>query len=59
MNTGGKVWQQFRMFGTFQKAWLISFLIYYLDVSVSEYLLEGSSIKVLEDKKRQNDDTLH
>ena len=51
---------------TFQKVSLISFLIYYLDVSVSGYHSEISPIKVSKDKNRryfnlsiQNDDTLH
>ena len=54
------------MSGTFQKVWLISFLTYYLDLSVSGYLSEVSPIQVSKDKKRryfnfsiQNDDTLH
>ena len=66
LNIGGKVWQQSLMFGTFQKVWLILFLIYYLHVSVSGYLSEVTPIKVSKDKKRryfnfsiQDDDTIH
>ena len=66
LNIGGKVWQQSLMSGTFQKVWLISFLIYYLDVSVSGYLSEVTSVKVSKDKKKryfnfsiQNNDRLH
>ena len=54
MNIGGNVWQQSLMSGTFQKVSPISFLIYYLDVSVSGYLLEVPPKWGL-----QNDDTLH
>ena len=48
------------------KSLTISFLTYYLDLSVSGYLSEVSPIQVSKDKKRryfsfsiQNDDTLH
>ena len=48
------------------KSLTYSFLIYYLDVSVSDYLSEVSLVKVSKDKKRryfnfliQNDNTLH
>ena len=54
------------MSGIFQKVRFISFLMCYLDVSVSRYLSEVTLIKVPKDKKRryfnfsiQNDDTLH
>lgn len=52
LNVGGPAWQQSLISGAFQKVWLISFLIYHLDVSVSGYLSEVSPIKVPKTRKK-------
>ena len=53
LNIGGKVSQQSVNSGNIQKVQLISFSIYYLDVSVSGYLSDVSPIKIPKDKKRR------